>query len=182
MSQFLFWIASGWWTEANAAWTEAIALILIFGLELWLAFGEIRERREERQERREEHHERRMAAIDRQRGDVTCFGPISILRSLAEDRMCEVLFAHTYRHGGFAFDSALYGQLPEYMRNKCEPFMEQLRTPIPPDQHKTARFLLAFRFPYPSYEAVLADVEQLHFGDAILVWDDGGKPIKVRRD
>jgi hypothetical protein len=175
MCQFLSWIAAGWWTEDHAAWTEAIALILIFGLELWLAFGEIRERREAR-------HERRLAAIDRQRAELTCFGTVEVLRAMGEEEMCRTLFAHTFRHAGFAFDTALYQQLPEYMRRKCEPFLENMQRPMYPDHHKTARFMFAFRFPYPNYEAILEDVDHLHFGGVHVVWDDNGKPIKVRRD
>jgi hypothetical protein len=50
-----------WWTEAHPAWAEAIALILIFGLELILAYFTLQEHKEAR-------HERRQAEIARQRG------------------------------------------------------------------------------------------------------------------
>jgi hypothetical protein len=162
------------WTEAGAAWTEAFALVFIFTLELVLAYFTLQERKEARLERRQNE-------VARQRSEVTCGGITSILRSLTEEQMCQHLWAGNFRHGGFAFEKDLYAQLPEYLRRKCDPFMEQIAKPIPPEQHKIARFLLVFRFPYPSFYAVLGDVNRLNFGNVHLVWDDEGKPIKVLR-
>jgi hypothetical protein len=59
--------------------------------------------------------------------------------------------------------------------------MDQINEPIPEAQHKIARFLLVFRFPYPKYDAVLDDVNRLNFGNVHLVWDEDGKPIPVPR-
>ena len=60
--------------------------------------------------------------------------------------------------------------------------MDEIAKPIPPEQHQTARFLLMFRFPYPKFDAVLNDLNRLNFGNIHIVWDDSGKPMKVRRD
>ena len=106
----------------------------------------------------------------------------SALRALSEEELCNHLWAGNFRHGGFAFEKGLYAQLPEYLRRKCDPFMEEINKPIPPAQHTTARFLLVFRFPYPDFDAVLGDVNRLNFGNTHLVWDDLGKPIKVPRN
>src|SRR6266849_6170136 len=158
-----------WWTEAHAAWTEAFALILIFALELALARLAVQERREARQERKH-------AEIERQRNEVTCAGVTSILRSLNEEQMCTTLWAGHFKHSGFAFEKDLYAQLPEYLRRKCDPFMNEINVSIDPAQHKIGRFLLVFRFPYPRYDAVLDDVNRLNFGNVHIVWDENGKP------
>jgi hypothetical protein len=163
-----------WWTEAHAAWAEAIALILIFVLELILAYFTLQEHKEAR-------HERRQAEIARQRSEVTCAGVTSILRTMPEEQLCLHLWAGHFRHGGFAFEKGLCAQLPEYLRRKCDPFTDEIAKPISPEQNKIARFLLVFRFPYPNFDAVLADVNKLNFGTIHLVWDDSGKPIKVPR-
>jgi hypothetical protein len=168
-------LSQNWWTEAHAAWAEAFALILIFGLELILAYFTLREHKEAR-------HERRQAEIARQRSDVTCAGVTSILRALPEEQLCQHLWAGHFRHAGFAFEKNLYGQLPEYLRRKAEPFRGEIEKPIQLDQHKIARFLLVFRFPYPAFDAVLADVNRLNFGNIHLVWDDSGRPITVPRN
>jgi hypothetical protein len=60
--------------------------------------------------------------------------------------------------------------------------MDEIGKQISPEQNKIARFLLVFRFPYPNFDAVLADVNRLNFGNIHLVWDDLGKPIKVPRN
>lgn len=171
-----------WWTDTNAAWTEAIALTLVFLLELMLGFLHLQERREDRLEREEARHERRQAEIARQRSEVTCGGVTSIIRSLSYEEMCANLWAGHFRHAGFAFEKGLYFQLPEYLQRKCEPFMDQINEPIGPEEHKTGRFLLVFRFPYPNYDAVLDDVNHLNFGNVHLVWDENGKPINVQRN
>lgn len=159
-----------WWTEAHAAWAEAIALILIFGLELILAYFTLQEHKEAR-------HERRQAEIARQRGEVTCAGVTSILRAMPEEQLCQHLWAGHFKHSGFAFEKGLYAQLPEYLRRKCDPFMDEIGKQISPEQNK-----MVFRFPYPNFDAVLADVNRLNFGNIHLVWDDLGKPIKVPRN
>jgi len=164
-----------WWTEARAAWAEAFALILIFGLDLVLAYFTLQEHKGARLERRQ-------AEIARQRSEVTCAGVTSILRAMPEEQLCQHLWAGHFKHGGFAFEKGLYAQLPEYLRRKCDPFMDEIAKPISPEQHKIARFLLVFRFPYPKFDAVLADVNRLNFGNIHLVWDDSGKPIEVARN
>lgn len=169
------WCDQAWWTEANAAWVEAFALILIFLLELILAFFTLKENKEAR-------HDRRLSEIARQRSEVTCAGITSVLRSLTEEQLCTHLWAGNFKHGGFAFEKLLYAQLPEYLRRKCDLFMDEIAKPIPPEQHQTGRFLLVFRFPYPSFDAILDDINRLNFGNTHLVWDDSGKPIKVRRN
>jgi hypothetical protein len=163
-----------WWTETNAAWLEAIALIAIFALELLIGFFELQEKRAARRERRH-------AEVARQRSEVTCGGVTSILRSLTEEQLCLHLWAGNFRRAGFAFEKGLYSQLPEYLRRHCDGFMEEIARPIPLEQHQTARFLLVFRFPYPEFDAVLDDVNRLNFGNVHIVWDDSGKPIKVPR-
>jgi hypothetical protein len=150
-------------------------LIPIFGLQLLLAFYTLRDQREARRERQ-------LNEIARQRGEVTCGGVCSILRSLSETELCTNLWALNFKHGGFAFEKGLYAQLPEFLRRKCDPFMNEIAEPIPLEQHKSARFLLMFRFPYPNFDAVLDDINRLNFGNVHIVWDDSGKPIKVRRD
>jgi hypothetical protein len=177
----LLWMPD-WWTESNAAWAEAIALVFIFLLELALGYLELENHRADRQERREARHERRQAEIARQRSEVTCDGVTSVLRSLSEPEMCKNLWAGHFRHAGFAFEKTLFRQLPEYLRRKCEPFTKEIDAPIGSIEHQRARFLLVFRFPYPTYEAVLEDVDRLNFGNIHLVWDENGEPIPVRRD
>lgn len=169
------WLDQTWWTEAHASWAEAFALILIFALELILAYFTLQEHKEAR-------HERRQAEIARQRSEVTCAGVTSILRAMPEEQLCQHLWAGHFKHSGFAFEKGLYAQLPEYLRRKCDPFMDEIAKPIPPEQHQMARFLLVFRFPYPNFDAVLADVNRLNFGNIHLVWDDSGKPIEVPRN
>ncbi len=164
-----------WWTETNATWVEALALIPIFTLQLILAFFTFGEQRAAREDRRQ-------AEITRQRSDVTCGGVTSALRTLTEEQLCMYLWAHHCRHGGFAFEKDLYTQLPEYMRRKCEYFLNEIAKPITPEQHQIARFLLVFRFPYPKFDAVLEDVDKLNFGNLPIVWDDSGKAIQIRRD
>ena len=164
-----------WWTEAHAAWTEAVALILIFLLDSVLAYFTLQERRDAR-------HERRQSEIARQRSEVTCAGVTQIMRNLSESEMCNVLWAGHFRHAGFAFEKELYGQLPEYLMRKCDPFIDDIKKAHPHEYLKTARILLVFRFPYPSFDAVLDDVNRLNFGNVHLVWDESGKPIKVKRD
>jgi hypothetical protein len=169
------WCDLPWWTETNAAWVEAIALIAIFSLELLLGYFELQEKREARRDRRH-------AEVARQRSEVTCGGVISILRSMQEEQLCLHLWASNFRRGGFAFEKGLFSQLPEYLRRHCDDFVNEIGSPIPPEQHQTARFLLMFRFPYPEFDAVLDDVNRLNFGNTHLVWNDSGRPVKVRRD
>lgn len=169
------WIDQTWWTEAHATWTGAVALILIFVLDSVLACFHLRENQEAR-------HERRLAEIDRQRSEVTLGELTSMLRSLNEEQLCTVLWASNFRHAGFAFEKDFYAQLPEYLRRKCDPIIEEIKKPITPEAHQKARFLLVFRFPYPKFDAVLGDVRRLNFGGIHLVWDEDGKPIKVARN
>ncbi len=175
MNMIAICLSHNWWAEANAAWAEAIALTLIFALELILAYFTLQEHKEAR-------HERRQAEIARQRNEVTCAGVTSILRSMPEEQLCAHLWAGHFRHAGFAFEKELYGQLPEYLRRKCDPFMAEIAKQIPTEQRTTARFLLVFRFPHPNFDAVLVDVNRLNFGNIHLVWDESGKPIKVPRN
>src|SRR6266566_4874100 len=83
---------------------------------------------------------------------------------------------------GFAVEKDLYTQLPEYLRRKCDALMDETRRPMAAEAQTKLRFLLVFRFPYPHFDAVLADVNRLHFGNARTVWDDNGKPIKASRN
>jgi hypothetical protein len=87
-----------------------------------------------------------------------------------------------FKHGGFAFETGLYAQLPEYLRRKCDPFMDEISKPVSIEQHKIARVVLVFRFPYPKFDAVLEDVNRLNFGNVHIVWDDSGKPMNVVRN
>jgi hypothetical protein len=96
-------------------------------LDLWGLWYLIEERKEQREARREEREERRQTAIARQRSEVTCAGVTQILRALDEEQMCLHLWAGQFRHAGFAFESGLYAQLPEYLRKKSEPFVEPLK-------------------------------------------------------
>jgi hypothetical protein len=112
-----------WWTETNAAWVQSFGLILTFLLQLYLLYLTLREQKVARLERR--HDE-----VKRQRADVTCAGVTSILRTLPGDQLCLHLWAGHFRHAGFAFEKALYGQLPEYLRRKCDPFMDEINKPI----------------------------------------------------
>jgi hypothetical protein len=148
--------------------------LAVFALQLILAFFTIRQYQAAR-------YERVQAEVARQRSDVTCAGITSILREMGEADLCRFLWAHHFRHAGFAFEKTLYAPLPEYLRRQCDPFIEDIKAPIPLDQHETARFLLVFRFPYPRFDAVLDDVNRLNFGNIHLVWDDDGKPMKVVR-
>jgi hypothetical protein len=168
------WCELPWWTETNAVWVQAFGLILAFLLQLYLLYLTLREQKAARLERR--HDE-----VRRQRSDVTCAGITSILRTLPEDQLCIHLWAGHFRRAGFAFDKTLYGQLPEYLRRKSDSFMEDIKKPISIQENQTARFLLVFIFPYPKFDAVLEDVNRLHFGNVHLVWDDDGKPISVPR-
>ena len=138
-----------WWTEAHATWTGAVALILIFVLDSVLACFHLRENQEAR-------HERRLAEIDRQRSEVTLGELTSMLRSLNEEQLCTVLWASNFRHAGFAFEKDFYAQLPEYLRRKCDPILEEIKKPTTPEAHQKARFLLVFRFPYLSKLALRA--------------------------
>jgi len=163
-----------WWTETNATWVEALLLIPIFLLQLTLAWFTLREQKEARRDRR-------LGEITRQRSEVTCGGVCAIVRTLSEEELCTNLWALNFKHGGFAFEKGLYSQLPEFLRRKCDPFMDEISKPIPLDQHSTTRFLLMFRFPYPDFDAVLDDINRLNFGNIHIVWDDNGKPITVLR-
>ena len=126
--------------------------------------------------------ERRHAEIARQRGDVTCGGVTQILRNMTEEDFCRHLWAGNFRHAGFAFEKGLYAQLPEYLRRKCDPFMNEIERRITIEQNQIARELLVFRFPYPNYDAILDDVNRLNFGNVHIVWDENGKPMKVSRE
>lgn len=163
-----------WWTVAPA-WIAAIALTGILLADLLLARSALQERKEAREERRQ-------AETARQRSEVTCAGVASILRNMTEEQLCLTLWASHFRQAGFAFEKDLYPQLPEYLRRKCEPVIDEIKKPIAPEAHQNARFLLVFRFPYPVFDAVLTDVNRLHSGNVHLVWDDEGNPIKVPRD
>ena len=101
---------------------------------------------------------------------------------MTEEQLCLTLWASHFRQAGFAFEKDLYPQLPEYLRRKCEPVIDEIKRPIAPEAHQNARFLLVFRFPYPVFDAVLTDVNRLHSGNVHLVWDDEGNPIKAPRD
>jgi len=169
------WLDQTWWTEAHATWTGAVALVLIFVLDSVLACFQLRENKEAR-------NERRLADIDRQRSEVTLGELTSMLRSLSEEQLCTVLWASNFRHAGFAFEKDFYVQLPEYLKRKCDPIMEEIKKPITPEAHQKARFLLVFRFPYPKFDAVLEDVARLNLGSIHLVWDEDGKPIRVARN
>jgi hypothetical protein len=171
------WCNLPWWTETNAAWAQAFGLFITFFLQVGLLYLTLREQKEAR-------HERRHAEVARQRSEVTCAAVTSALGSLTDEELTRHLWAGHFRHGGFAFDVGLHFQLPEYLLRKCEPYSDQIEHAMRPNQHLPVptRFLLVFRFPFPEYNAVLEDVEQLHFGNAILVWDESGKAIKIRRD
>ena len=165
--------ADTWWTQANAAWIEAIALIGILIADFFLVLFALQERKEAREERRH-------AEVARQRSEVTCAGVTSVLHSLSNEQLYANLWAGHFRRAGFAFEKNLLTQLPEYLRIKCEAFADAINAPIAPEAHQKARFLLVFRFPYPKYDAVLADIERLHF--ETLVWDESGKPVNFSRD
>jgi hypothetical protein len=162
---------TSWWTDAHAAWTEAIALILIFGCDFWLALRALEERRENREERKE-------AEKARQRSEITCAGTSPLLRSSTPEEFCEAAWRSHFHHPGFAFEKTLYPQLPEFLRIKCEPFLKEIVSPIQQSQGKLLRILLVFRFPYPRYDAVLEDVRRLNFGDSCIIWNEAGKPIE----
>lgn len=172
---FLVWSAPTWWTETNATWVVALGLFPTLFLQALLLWLTLREQKAARMERKQ-------SEISRQRSDVTCAGITSILRSLNEEQLCMHLWAGNFRHGGFAFEKALYTQLPEYLMRKCEPFLDDIAAPIRPGDNQVARFLLVFRFPYPKFDVVLDDVNRLNFGNVPIVWDESGKPIKIRRD
>ena len=165
---------NAWWTVAPA-WIEAVALIGILVADLFLVRTAIKEQREAREERRQ-------AETARQRSEVTCSGVTSILRNMTEGQLCLTLWASHFRQAGFAFEKDLYPQLPEYLRRKCEPVIDEIKKPIEPKAHQNARFLLVFRLPYPAFDAVLADVNHLRFGNVYRVWDDKGNQIKVSGD
>jgi hypothetical protein len=143
-------------------------------LQLYLLYLTLREQKAARLERR--HDE-----VRRQREDVTCSGVTSILRALPEEQMCTHLWVGHLRHAGFAFEKTLHGQLPEYLRRKCDPFLDEVKKSISIQENQAARFLVVFIFPYPKFDAVLEDVNRLHFGNVHLVWNDEGKPIDVPR-
>ena len=164
-----------WWTEAHAVWIEAFALIGILVADLFLAFSTLQERREVRKERRQ-------AEIARQRSEVTLAGITAVERTMSEEDACHTLWHRDFKHAGFAVEKDLYTQLPEYLRRKCDALMDETKRPMAPEAHTKLRFLLVFRFPYPNFDAVLADVNRLHFGNARTVWDDNGKPLKVFRN
>jgi hypothetical protein len=86
-----------WWTEAHATWTEAIALILIFGLDAVLAFFTLEERTAAR-------HERKQAEIARQKSEVSCVGVYSVARNKSVEQQCEVFWNVTTRQAGFSFE------------------------------------------------------------------------------
>src|ERR1039458_9263729 len=169
------WCHQPWWTETNAAWVQALGLTLTLLLQLVLLYLTLREQREARRERHQDE-------ITRQRSEVTCGGVTSIVRTLTHEQLCTHLWAGNFKHGGFAFETGLYAQLPEYLRRKCDPFIEDIARPLSPGQNQVARFLLVFRFPYPNFDAVLEDINRLNFGNVTIVWGDDGKPIAIRRD
>lgn len=78
-------------------------------------------------------------------------------------------------------EKGLYGQLPEYLRRKCDPFEDEISRPISIQENQQARFLLVFLFPYPRFDAILDDVKRLNFGNVHLAWDDEGKAMKLPR-
>lgn len=164
-----------WWTETNGVWAQAFGLVATVLLQLALIWLTLREQRGAREERR-------VAERMRQRSETTCAGVTNIVRDKSETELCNILWAGNFRHAGFAFEKELYMQLPEYLLRKCEPFMEQINAQHSLQQLHIGRFLLVFRFPYPAFDAVLDDIDRLNFGNGILVWDEGGKPIKIRRD
>jgi hypothetical protein len=172
------------WTkwEAVGSLVEAGALILILLADSVGLFLSIGERREQREARAEEREERRQHRIGWQRAEVTCGGVTEILRNMDEENLCKTLHAGQFRHAGFAFETGLHGLLPEYLRLKCEPFIKEITRAITPEQNKIARRLLVYRFPYPDFDAIYADIWRLNFGNTLLVWDENGKPIKVPRD
>ena len=164
-----------WWTETNGVWAQAVGLVITLLLQFVLIALTLREQRAARLERRK-------SEIARQRGETTCAGITQILRTLSEAEMCKHLWAGNFKHAGFAFERELHMQLPEYLARKCEAFSHQINEPISAAQLKTARHLLVFRFPYPEYDAILDDVNRLNFGNVILVWNESGKPVSVKRD
>ena len=168
-------VEGAWWTEAHAVWIEAFALIGILVADLFLAFFAVQERREARRERRQ-------MEIASQRSEVTLAGITALERTMSEEDACNTLWHRDFKHAGFAVEKDLYTQLPEYLRRKCDALMDETRRPMAPDAHTKLRFLLVFRFPYPNFDAVLQDVNRLHFGNARTVWDDNGKPIKLSRN
>ena len=161
-----------WWTEAHAVWVTAFALLGILVADLCLAFFALQERSEARRERRQ-------GEIARQRSEVTLAGITALERSMSEEDACNTLWHRDFKHAGFAVEKDLYTQLPEYLRRKCDALMDETRRPMAPDAQAKLRFLLVFRLPYPNFDAVLADVNRLHRGNARTVWDDNGKPIKA---
>jgi hypothetical protein len=160
-----------WFTEAHAAWMEAIALILIFVVELRLAFVTLSERREAREERKE-------AELSRQRSDVFCGGVVFKPVTLNDDEYCLKVWEESFKHAGFAFDKLLYHSVPEYLRRKCEAHMKDIAAPFQ-QAHGNTRLFFAFVFPYPKYDGVLADIRRLNFGTSCLAWDENGKQIKL---
>ena len=167
-------LVPSWWTETNGVWVQAIFLFVAFVLQLVLLWLTLREQREAR-------GQRRIDEVARQRSETTCGGVTSILRKFNDDELCVNLWAGNFRRAGFAFEKTLYSQLPEFLRIKCEPFIEEIQRPFTHEQNKVARFLLVFRFPYPRYDAVLEDVNRLNFGNVPVAWDEFGKSIKINR-
>ena len=161
-----------WWTEGHAVWIEISALIGILVANCFLAFFTLQERIEARKERRQ-------AEIARQRSEVTLAGITAVERAMSQEDACNTLWRRDFKHAGFAVEQDLYAELPEYLRRKCDALMDEMKRPIAPEAQTKLRFLLVFRLPYPNFDAVLADVNRLHRGNARTVWDDNGKPIKA---
>jgi hypothetical protein len=145
-----------WWTEAHAAWVEAFALILIFGLDLILGFSELQERKasreerkaqmEEREAQREEREEQRKAREDerrerdelrlerqtlddaRQRNEVTCVGLKIHARTVFGEQLCSSL-SRSYTNGkaGFALEKHLFPQFPKYLAKEAGSFFYRHR-------------------------------------------------------
>jgi hypothetical protein len=172
------------WTkwEAVGILAEAGALVLILIADTIGLFLLIDERKLQREARREERDERRQQRIARQRAEVTCGGVTEILRNMDEASLCRTLHSGQFRHPGFAFESGLYAQLPEYLRLKCEPFMNEVTRAITPEQNRVARRLLVYRFPYPDFDVIFDDICRLNFGNTLLAWDENGTPMRLPRD
>lgn len=164
------------WVKSFPPWLWlAVGAILLF----WSCFLAWDEQVKTLEGLRGEDHKR--AELLHQRGDVTCGQVTMVMRNLSENEMCTHLWAMNSRHAGFAFEKELFYQLPDYLRNKCAMVLPDITKPIPAMEHHNARFLLTFRFPYPNFSLILEEVERLNFGNTIIVWDDSGNPIPIKR-